>query len=316
MKRYLLYFLCFFICVALTPAVYSLMPEGLKPEISEEVSHMSDNPSASEKDKVRVYKTSEDRVAEILLEDYVAKVLFEEFPSHAPAELLKTMAVVVRTFAVYRMKNPDGFHPLSHLCDDPSCCHGIFEGRVTDESIISAVTDTQGRVIYHNGKVINPVYHISSPGKTENAESVFGEKVDYLISVETPDESEMKSFHQQKEFTKTEFADILESNGFTVDRNTGHKSWVSYIARTSGGRVKIAYICGNEIPGNKLVSMFGLQSACVSVIAGDNGFIFTAEGIGHGVGLSIYGGWIMAEEGKTYNEIIVHYFNKAYIAYN
>ncbi|MDD4125965.1 MAG: SpoIID/LytB domain-containing protein, partial [Eubacteriales bacterium] len=97
MKRYLLYFLCFFICVILTPTVYSLMPEGLKPEDKEAFIEQSETSSLPDTDIVKLYITADGTIEEISLEDYVAGVLFTELPSEAPYELLKTMAIVIRT---------------------------------------------------------------------------------------------------------------------------------------------------------------------------------------------------------------------------
>ena len=42
--------------------------------------------------------------------------------------------------------------------------------------------------------------------------------------------------------------------------------------------------------------------------AGENAFVFTTHGYGHGVGLSQYGAKVMAEDGKTWQEILEWYF--------
>ena len=41
---------------------------------------------------------------------------------------------------------------------------------------------------------------------------------------------------------------------------------------------------------------------------GENAFVFTTHGYGHGVGLSQYGAKAMAEDGKTWREILEWYF--------
>ncbi|NCA68114.1 MAG: hypothetical protein EOM87_08645, partial [Clostridia bacterium] len=75
MKRYLLYFLCFFICVALTPTVYSLMPESFKPGEKEVFAEQSESPTLQVTDTVRLFITSTGKISEIPLEEYVAGVL-------------------------------------------------------------------------------------------------------------------------------------------------------------------------------------------------------------------------------------------------
>ena len=42
--------------------------------------------------------------------------------------------------------------------------------------------------------------------------------------------------------------------------------------------------------------------------AGENAFAFTTRGYGHGVGLSQYGAKAMAEQGKSWREILEWYF--------
>ncbi len=316
MKRYLLYFLCFFLCVALTPTVYSLMPESLKPGDKEVIADYSDDASSvPAADMVRLLDAATGEISVIPLEDYVAGVLFTEIPSNTPPELLKTMAVVIRTYAVYHIAHGDKRHNGADLCIDPAHCRG-FTKDVSDEKILAAVSGTEGMVIRRNGQVIDPITHISSSVRTESAEYVFGIAVPYLVSVETPDESKMTGFYGTKEFSKHEFASILTANGYNADETLKLINWVSYISYTAGGRVKKAFICGNEITGTELMTMFSLQSANITVNTGENGFVFTTEGIGHGVGLSIYGAWVMAESGETYDDIIVHYFKGVYISHN
>ena len=41
---------------------------------------------------------------------------------------------------------------------------------------------------------------------------------------------------------------------------------------------------------------------------GENAFVFTTHGYGHGVGLSQYGAKAMAEDGKDWREILEWYF--------
>lgn len=319
MKRYLLYFLCLFLCVALTPTVFSLMPESFKShpghrdafaEGSGQVPQAGGFP-----ENVKLIDTLSGETVIVSLENYVAGVLSTEMPLSAPAELLKTMAVVVRTYAVYHILRGDKHNKAGDLCTDPKHCRG-FTKRVEDEGILAAVKATEGKIICHNGYVIDPLTHISSSGRTESAESVFGTAVPYLISVETPDESVMTSFYEQKEFSKKEFSAALARAGFEIDEDLKLVNWISYISYTPGGRVKSIHICGHEISGALFATLFSLKSTKMTVDTGENGFIIATEGIGHGVGLSLYGAWLLAEAGNSYNEIIVHYFSGAYITQN
>ena len=55
-------------------------------------------------------------------------------------------------------------------------------------------------------------------------------------------------------------------------------------------------------------TIFGLRSATSTLTYADGTFTFSVTGFGHGVGMSQYGADAMAEEGKTYSEILQHYY--------
>ena len=58
-----------------------------------------------------------------------------------------------------------------------------------------------------------------------------------------------------------------------------------------------------------------LKSTLLSSVELKDGEItFEGSGYGHGVGMSQWGAYGMAEEGKSYEEIIAHYFRNVGIA--
>ena len=54
--------------------------------------------------------------------------------------------------------------------------------------------------------------------------------------------------------------------------------------------------------------MLGLRSANFTVAVEGDILYFTTKGYGHGAGMSQYGAELMAQEGKTYHEILQHYY--------
>ena len=46
----------------------------------------------------------------------------------------------------------------------------------------------------------------------------------------------------------------------------------------------------------------------VAYDAGENAFVFTTHGYGHGVGMSQYGANVMAIRGSGYADILAHYY--------
>ncbi|MDO5602570.1 MAG: stage II sporulation protein D, partial [Oscillospiraceae bacterium] len=58
----------------------------------------------------------------------------------------------------------------------------------------------------------------------------------------------------------------------------------------------------------------GLRSCDFTIEYGDGRFIITTKGYGHGVGMSQTGANLMALTGKTYQEILAHYYPGAVLS--
>ena len=85
-------------------------------------------------------------------------------------------------------------------------------------------------------------------------------------------------------------------------------AWVTDTQRTTGGSVHSVTIGGVTVTGAQARTIFGLRSATFTLTYADGTFTFSVTGFGHGVGMSQYGADAMAEEGKTYSEILQHYY--------
>lgn len=86
------------------------------------------------------------------------------------------------------------------------------------------------------------------------------------------------------------------------------KAWCRLLRKTGAvisGRFRLA---DRFIPARISDAALGLPSACFDYVIKNDGIEFTCYGRGHGVGLSIYGANAMAEEGKSWKEIISWYF--------
>ena len=65
---------------------------------------------------------------------------------------------------------------------------------------------------------------------------------------------------------------------------------------------------GIKTSGRDIRTWFDLPSANFSVETSGDSLSFTTYGYGHGVGMSQYGANDMAKKGKTYQEILAHYY--------
>ena len=72
--------------------------------------------------------------------------------------------------------------------------------------------------------------------------------------------------------------------------------------------VLTALVYGQILSGTELREIFSLPSANFTVFSKDDAVIFTTTGKGHGVGMSQFGANMMAKEGKSFEEILSHYY--------
>ncbi|MCR4397651.1 MAG: SpoIID/LytB domain-containing protein, partial [Firmicutes bacterium] len=148
---------------------------------------------------VRVLVHSREQVEDIPLERYVVGVVAAEMPAEFAPEALKAQAVAARTYVAKRMRSFGGAgspeHPEADICTDAA--HGqawmtedemrrtwgpLNFGRYLSK-IEQAVESTAGLIMTFDGLPVDPVYHSTSGGPTEDAQDVWGNPVPYLRSV-------------------------------------------------------------------------------------------------------------------------------------
>lgn len=262
---------------------------------------------------VRLAKTSSGFTAinQVNLEDYLASVIGKEMYVSWPQAALQAQAVASRSYAMYKIKRKKS-ELFDLLNTTTSQVYGGIEGEAP--STLEAVGATKGQVLTHQGKIIEAVFHSSSGGHTENSEHVWMSAVPYLRGV--PDFDQQAPVYQwQANFTAAQLRQRLPGVG-------NIKAFVP-VQTSPTGRVKKMRVMGDYgsqvISGNQLRKSLGLKSTLIQVqpnyglvagqvIGAPNGFSIQGRGYGHGIGMSQWGAHGMATQGKTYRDIIQHYY--------
>jgi len=126
-------------------------------------------------------------------------------------------------------------------------------------------------------------------------------------------------YRWQVVYTPAELADLIRSR-LTVD--LGPIRNVQALARGPSGRIyrlKITgerdyIIIGKELEIRRALSRAHLYSSAFIVDKEPGRFVLRGAGWGHGVGLCQIGAAVMANEGKTYTEILRNYYGKAAVS--
>lgn len=276
-----------------------------------------------EPELIKVYNNKTNEVMVIDFEEYLKGVVASEMPAEFNMEALKAQGITARTYLLYRLKKYPAGQP-EHM--DASICTGIHCQAWTskDELIKShaegwydnywgkieeAVNSTKGQILVYDNKIIEPLYHSTSGGRTENSEDVFSAAVPYLRSVESPYEGESPRLSNSIKISTNDFINKIESvygNLDITESNLDKKITLGEVSE--GGKIKTIIIDNTEISGREIRSLFNLNSTNFSFIQSGNEIEILTTGYGHGVGMSQWGADGMAEQGYNYKEILKHYY--------
>ncbi|KXZ39041.1 stage II sporulation protein D [Alkalithermobacter thermoalcaliphilus JW-YL-7 = DSM 7308] len=285
------------------------------------------NNSETIKDKdittINVYNHRTNKIEKMNIEEYLYNVVASEMPATFHEEALKAQAIAARTYVFYKMENGgenNDKHPGAVVCTDHTHCqeylsldqlknaHGKEWVNDMWPKVKKAVQDTKGMILKYEGKVVEPLYHSTSGGKTENSEEVFAAKVPYLRSVESPHEEGSPRLIAVVKMTEKEFKSKLKSIYNNMKFSNDLSKDINILSRTTGGSVKEVVIGSVKLRGRDVRSALNLNSADFEISVKDGYVSIQTRGYGHGVGMSQWGANGMANQGYKYDEILKHYF--------
>lgn len=264
--------------------------------------------------EVAVFQMQKKQTVALPLEEYIVGVVASEMPREFEKEALKAQALAARTYIVNQMLKenksdlPGGAlvtDTIQHqVYKDDNELRKIFKDDYSwaIKKIREAVSETSGQIITYNGSPIDASFFSTSNGYTENPEEIWSMPLPYLKSVESPWDLQSPKFGGQKVFTISDFEQKLGVK-LPNDSTIG-----TVIERTAGKRVGEVEINGKTIKGKDIREKLGLKSTDFTWERKGDKVIINTKGNGHGVGMSQYGANGMAAEGKSYKDIIAHYY--------
>jgi stage II sporulation protein D len=254
-------------------------------------------------------------VNELPMEEYVAGTVRGEASERWPAEALRALAVVARTYAVFQQGRAAGkaFHVVASN-QDQNFVGWAMAGSPARE----AARATAGQVLTWQGRVFPAFYHSDSGGFTEAAQRVFsGDGVPPLEGVRDEFSMESPNYTWTVTFPLTVIGERLRRGGLEVGQVTG----LTVLERSPSFRVArlavehsrgTATLRGADF--RRLIGYDALKSTLFVPVAHDGVVRFEGRGWGHGVGLSQFGAKGMADRGYAYPQILEHYYPGAVLA--
>lgn len=253
------------------------------------------------------------------VDDYLLSVVPEEMPTDWPAEALKAQSVAARSFAL----KSRGRHAAEgyDLCTTTHC--QLYKGIASEKTAsTAAVRATRGEVLTYGGQPIEALFHTDSGGMTESSEDVWGNPIPYLRAVrDTP----LGTMPWTKTISKADLEKKLAAKGHAIGRLRAIELSPLTVGRAAkdraaSGRVKAMTVTGTKgsvtLSGTAWRSLLGLKSALFDAKLTKDTVTFTGFGAGHGLGISQWGAKRLAETGKSYADILHHYYTGVTLQHN
>ena len=263
-------------------------------------------------------------INELPIEEYLYGVLPSEVYAGWPVEALKAQAVAARTYLLSQFGN----RSLQGFDVQASQMSQVYKGyNAEHEATTKAVNETAGWVITLNKRPIAAFFHASSGGYTENCEEVWLDMLSYIRG--RPDPFDFNSRHYDWEtcYNQEQLIRVLVDKGYLFSQQVvfSRVDDLTEIKKTtSGARVQIMAIKGLDADGrpvtvevgnaDRVRIALGLKSALFQMDkSADPGgglaaVTFRGNGWGHGLGMSQWGAYGMANQGYNYQEILQYYY--------
>lgn len=238
------------------------------------------------------------------IDNYLIGVIAAEMPASFEEEALKAQAVAARSYAVSLLNRG------LELTDDELTQCFIDNDKMKEKwkenyeyyfnKIKNAVLSTEDLVMKSNNEVITAFYFAISNGYTQEAQVVFNESLDYIKSVNSSLDKNVKNYEMISEISIDKFLDKLKLSDRSIE--------VDYILYENTGHVKELSINKKVFSGIEFRQNLGLRSTDFELIIGNEYVSIKTQGYGHGVGMSQYGANELAKQGYKYDEILNYYY--------
>lgn len=262
---------------------------------------------------LKVYDVKAEEVREMDIEAYVRGVVAGEMKNDWPEEALKAQAILARTFVLKFLGDKRSKYEGADISTDVAEAQAYAPDSV-NERVAEAVRETRGLAMAYEGEFPNAWFHAHSGGMTELPSAALeykGGDPAYLQAA--PSEESDKAPDNAKEwtaaFTAGQVAKACADAGTKV---AGDVTSVKVGEKGESGRAKTLIVNGESVSAPSFRIQIGankLRSTLIDDIEVKDGKVtFKGRGFGHGVGLSQWGAYRMAEEGANAEAILQKYF--------
>ncbi|OAT80679.1 SpoIID/LytB domain-containing protein [Desulfotomaculum copahuensis] len=249
------------------------------------------------------------------LEDYVAGVVAAEMEPSWPVNALAAQAILARTFTMENIKA--GRVKRLHGTDASTSVEEFqaYNPARINDNVRQAVARTRGEVVTHRGDYIKSWFSACDGGVSASAAEglaytkkptpyVKAGVKDNCLSITTPENR-----HWVHKFP---LAAVRAAVQQVTGRDPGAITGAVVVRRGPSGRAEQLRIGGVTVGAPALRLALGsdlMRSTLLTGVSVDaDSLILTGKGYGHGVGMCQWGARLMAQQGRSPQEIIRFYY--------
>lgn len=259
---------------------------------------------AEELIRVRVSELPEE-IEELRLEDYVAGVVSGEMPARFPAEAQKAQAVAARSYALTRKIEAQAAGRRWDI--GAGVLAQVFHRGPPSAPARAAADATAGEVLALGMEPVEAYFHAACGGGTEAGLPALGRDLPYLGAV---------TCDRCRAAPGARWSARIAARALGQAVGLGRAATAArVVARSGSGRAERVEVAAGArratIAATDLRQRVGytrLPSLAFEVRVEGDTFVFEGRGQGHGAGLCQWGAAGMAKEGKSYREILRHYY--------
>ncbi len=270
--------------------------------------HGAKPPRTTEEPTVSVYFHETGDIKSMPLETYLQGVVAAEMEPSWPTQALEAQAIVARTYTMKKLEEGNIPGKNAQASTNPKEFQAYNAARVNDR-VKAAVQNTRGQVITYRGKPIMAWFHAASGGKTASAAEGLNfkkESTPYVAPVTDVQTQPVQTW--QHTFSSEAISRACSTLGVDV----GHVTSVKIGKKGPSGRAETLEINGKSVSAPSFRLSVGdrqMKSTLLDEvrIVGDS-VVMKGRGDGHGVGMSQWGAWLMAQRGKSASDIVNYYY--------
>lgn len=261
---------------------------------------------------LNVYVMDTQKIENMDLETYLMGVVAGEMKNDWPLEALKAQSILARTFTLNFLSTKQSEHEGADISTDIKEAQA-YDADAVNDRVKQAVNETRGVVMSYKGELPMAWFHAHAGGITELPSVALDyqeEDPPYLTVVSSPDSD--KAPDDVKNWTVTFTAAEVGDACAEVGVDTGDAKTVEVGEKGKSGRAKTLVVNGKSVSAPSFRVKIGsteLKSTLIDSITVEGGNVtFKGKGFGHGVGMSQWGAYGLAESGATAQSIIGHYY--------